>query len=152
MPGCARTPLERGDDPRARRLQGRQRACSVGDCARCGPAVVSAVLDWETAHLGDPREDLGWVTNPLRAREHSIPGVWEPGDLLERWSERTGLAAEPEAVHWWSVLANLKLSVDRAVAVHTPFVDGRLDRVHQSPVAHLPLDARHDRSLTCVPT
>ena len=29
---------------------------------------VSVILDWETAHLGDPHEDLGWVTNPLRGR------------------------------------------------------------------------------------
>ena len=43
---------------------------------------VTVVLDWETAHLGDPHEDLGWVTNPLRAGEHRIPGVWQPEQLL----------------------------------------------------------------------
>ena len=95
--------------------------------------AVTAVLDWETAHLGDPREDLGWVTNPLRAREHQIPGSWEPGDLLERWSARTGFDADPEAVHWWSVLANFKLSVI-VLSGSRAFVDGRLDRLHQSPV------------------
>ncbi len=30
---------------------------------------INAMLDWETAHLGDPLEDLGWITNPPRARE-----------------------------------------------------------------------------------
>jgi aminoglycoside phosphotransferase (APT) family kinase protein len=106
----------------------------VGDLrADVGSAVVSAVLDWETVHLGDPREDLGWVTNPLRAREHSIPGTWEPADLLARWSERTGMTAEPEAVHWWSVLANLKLSAIVLSGAHA-FVNGRLDRVHQAPI------------------
>lgn len=107
----------------------------VGDLQRdVGAATVSAVLDWETVHLGDPREDLGWVTNPLRAREHRIPGSWEPADLLARWSERTGLAAEPDAVHWWSVLANFKLSAI-VLSGSRAFVDGRLDRVHQAPVA-----------------
>lgn len=106
----------------------------VGDLQRdVGSAVVSAVLDWETVHLGDPREDLGWVTNPLRAREHSIPGTWEPADLISRWSERTGLSADPEAVHWWSVLANFKLSAIVLSGSHA-FLDGRLDRVHQAPV------------------
>jgi len=95
--------------------------------------VVTAVLDWETAHLGDPREDLGWVTNPLRAREHQIPGSWEPADLLQRWSERTGFTADTEAVRWWSVLANLKLSVI-VLSGGFAFIEGRLDRVHQSPV------------------
>jgi aminoglycoside phosphotransferase (APT) family kinase protein len=106
----------------------------VGDLqGDVGAAVVSAVLDWETVHLGDPREDLGWVTNPLRAREHRVPGVWEPADLIARWSSRTGLAADPEAVHWWSVLANFKLSAIVLSGAHA-FVDGRLDRVHQAPI------------------
>jgi aminoglycoside phosphotransferase (APT) family kinase protein len=94
---------------------------------------VSAVLDWETVHLGDPREDLGWVTNPLRAAEHRIPGVWEPEDLIARWSERTGMAAEPDVIQWWRVLANLKLSVIVLTGARA-LVDGRLDRIHQAPV------------------
>ena len=43
---------------------------------------IVVVLDWETAHLGDPLEDVGWVTNPLRHREHLIPGAWERADLF----------------------------------------------------------------------
>jgi aminoglycoside phosphotransferase (APT) family kinase protein len=94
---------------------------------------VSAVLDWETAHLGDPHEDLGWVTNPLRAGEHRIPDAWEPQDLLDRWSGRTGWAVDPDAVRWWQVLANVKLSVI-VLTGSRAFVEGRLDRIHQSPV------------------
>jgi aminoglycoside phosphotransferase (APT) family kinase protein len=94
---------------------------------------VAAVLDWETAHLGDPHEDLGWVTNPLRFREHTIPGVWQPADLLARWSERTGMTVRPEVVQWYSILANLKLSVIVLTGNHA-FISGRLDRIHQSPV------------------
>lgn len=94
---------------------------------------LSAVLDWETAHLGDPHEDLGWVTNPVRAGEHRIVGHWEPADLLERWSERTGWAVDLAAVHWWQVLANLKLAVIVLSGTHA-FIDRRLDRILQSPV------------------
>ncbi|MFN3217801.1 MAG: phosphotransferase family protein [Acidimicrobiales bacterium] len=94
---------------------------------------VTAVLDWETAHLGDPHEDLGWVTNPLRAREHRIPGVWEPAHLLERWSATTGRTVDPEALRWWQVLANLKLAVIVVTGMRA-FAEGRLDRIHQSPV------------------
>jgi aminoglycoside phosphotransferase (APT) family kinase protein len=96
--------------------------------------TVSAVLDWETAHLGDPHEDLGWVTNPLRSAEHRIPGAFEPGDLLARWSARTGWAVDPERLRWWQILANLKLSVIVLSGVRA-FCEGRLDRLHQSPVA-----------------
>jgi aminoglycoside phosphotransferase (APT) family kinase protein len=94
---------------------------------------VTAVLDWETVHLGDPHEDLGWVTNPLRQGEHRIPGAWEPEDLLDRWAKRTGFAVDPEAVRWWQVLANVKLSVIVLTGSRS-FVDGRLDRIHHSPV------------------
>jgi aminoglycoside phosphotransferase (APT) family kinase protein len=94
---------------------------------------VTAVLDWETVHLGDPHEDLGWVTNPLRQREHRIPGGWEPRDLLDRWAKHTGLTPDLEAVRWWQVLANVKLSVIVLTGLRA-FVEGRLDRIHQSPV------------------
>jgi hypothetical protein len=36
-------------------------------------------------------------------------------------------------VRWWQVLANLKLAVIVLSGTHA-FVDGRLDRIYQSPV------------------
>ncbi len=95
--------------------------------------TVAFILDWETAHLGDPLEDIGWVTNPLRAREHRIEGSWEPADLIAHWERRTGLTADESAVRWWNVLANLKLCVIVLTGTHA-FVEGRFDRVHQPPL------------------
>ena len=95
--------------------------------------AVTVILDWETVHLGDPHEDLGWVTNPLRAGEHRIPEVWQPEHLLTRWSQRTGIKVDDRSVHWWSVLANLKLAVIVLTGNHA-FVQHRLDRYYQSPV------------------
>ena len=95
---------------------------------------VTLVLDWETAHLGDPLEDIGWVTNPLRAGEHRIPGAWEPSDLIERWSARTGFAADPAAIRWWNVLANFKQAMTVLTGKHA-FADGRFDRILHEPVA-----------------
>ena len=95
---------------------------------------VTLVLDWETVHLGDPQEDLGWVTNPLRAREHRIEGAWEPDDLIARWAESTGFTPDLEAIRWWTVLANLKLCVIVLTGNHA-FVHGRLDHIRQSPVS-----------------
>jgi aminoglycoside phosphotransferase (APT) family kinase protein len=81
------------------------------------------------------------VTNPLRAREHTIPGSWEPADLIARWERRTGLDADPRAIQWWRVLANLKLSVIVLSGINA-LVDGRLDRIHQSPGALVKLMLR----------
>ena len=94
---------------------------------------VTAVLDWETAHLGDPHEDLGWVTNPLRAFEHSIAGAWEPDDLLQRWSQRTGMAVDADRVRWWQVLANVKLSVMVLTGIHS-FLERRSARILPNPI------------------
>jgi aminoglycoside phosphotransferase (APT) family kinase protein len=93
---------------------------------------VSAVLDWETAHLGDPHEDLGWVTNPIRAGEHRIEGSWEPEDLLARWSMTTGWQVEDATLRWWQVFANLKLSIILLRGMRE-FLDGRLDRAFLPP-------------------
>lgn len=94
---------------------------------------VTAVLDWETVHLGDPLEDVGWVTNPLRAREHLVPGRWEREDLIAGWEKRTGRVADRVAVRWWNVLANLKLTV-LVLAGQKALLDGRYDRITQTPV------------------
>lgn len=89
---------------------------------------VQVMLDWETAHLGDPLEDVGWVTNPLRHREHLIPGLWERADLIARWETATGLTADPAAVRFWNVLANYKLATITLTGVRS-FLDGRGERV-----------------------
>jgi aminoglycoside phosphotransferase (APT) family kinase protein len=94
---------------------------------------VSAILDWETAHLGDPHEDLGWVTNPLRSREHRISEVWQPEQLLMHWTKLTGIAVNEASVHWWRVLANLKLAVI-VLTGNRAFVEHRMDRFYPSPV------------------
>ena len=43
------------------------------------------------------------------------------------------MAVDSIAVHWWQVLANLKLSVIVLTGCRA-FVEHRLDRIHQSPV------------------
>jgi aminoglycoside phosphotransferase (APT) family kinase protein len=94
---------------------------------------IHVMLDWETAHLGDPVEDLGWITNPVRAREHQIPGAWERDAIVERWSKATGFTVDSAELLWWNVLANYKLSVITLTGVGA-FVDGRFDRIHQAPL------------------
>jgi aminoglycoside phosphotransferase (APT) family kinase protein len=95
--------------------------------------AVSLVLDWETAHLGDPLEDIGWVTNPLRAGEQQIAGIWETPQIIEYWSRRTGFTAPPDEIRWWQVLANLKQAMTVLTGAHA-FADGRFDRILHSPV------------------
>ncbi|MEO5837316.1 MAG: phosphotransferase family protein [Acidimicrobiales bacterium] len=95
---------------------------------------LALVLDWETAHVGDPLEDLGWITNPVRQREHQIPGVWERAQIVAHWSERTGYDVDPTALLWWNVLANFKLAVIGLTGV-AEFIDLHMDRPYNAPLS-----------------
>ncbi len=93
---------------------------------------ISAKLDWETAHLGDPLEDLGWVTNPVRKREHQIEGCWERPQIVAAYRALTGRRVDAASLRWWNVFSCWKLAVIQLTAVGE-FVAGRYDRVFQTP-------------------
>jgi aminoglycoside phosphotransferase (APT) family kinase protein len=95
---------------------------------------LGVVLDWETAHLGDPLEDLGWITNPVRSREHQIPGVWERTQIVERWHASTGFAVDDAELRWWNVFANYKLMVIGFTGV-AEFIDVHMDRPYNAPLS-----------------
>lgn len=93
---------------------------------------ISAMLDWETAHLGDPLEDLGWITNPARASEHQIPGHWERAHIVAAFQERTGYQVDDRELHWWNVFSCWKLAVIVLTGLRST-VDGKFDRIHHNP-------------------
>lgn len=91
---------------------------------------IVALLDWELAHLGDPREDLGWVTQPLRRREHLIDGAWEREDLLDRYARATGLQIDRASLAWWTAFAAFKTAVMQVSGLRS-FVEGRSDEPYR---------------------
>jgi aminoglycoside phosphotransferase (APT) family kinase protein len=86
---------------------------------RIGNVAVSErgleyLLDWEFAHMSDPREDLSWpIVRAWRfgADERRLGGVGELGPYLERYAELTGVTVAPEELDWWEVLGNVKWAV-----------------------------------------
>lgn len=93
---------------------------------------ITAKLDWETAHLGDPLEDLGWITNPVRRREHQIADHWEREQIVTGYRALTGRMVNEHHLTWWNVFSNWKLAVIQLTAI-AEFVAGRYDRVFQTP-------------------
>ena len=93
---------------------------------------ITAKLDWETAHLGDPLEDLGWITNPVRKSEHQISGRWERQQIIEAYQQLTGREVGEADLNWWNIFACWKLAVIQLTAVNE-FVAGRYNRVFQTP-------------------
>jgi aminoglycoside phosphotransferase (APT) family kinase protein len=76
---------------------------------------VSAVIDWELAHMGDPLFDIGYAAMPYYAGKFVQGG----SDLLgafadqqwfvETYAELRGIDVDPEAVRTYTVLGTLSL-------------------------------------------
>jgi aminoglycoside phosphotransferase (APT) family kinase protein len=75
---------------------------------------VTAILDWEGAHLGDPVEDLGW----LCVKSWRFGSVDKPaggfGSREELWTayERAGgKKVDAARAHWWEVLGTARWGI-----------------------------------------
>lgn len=73
---------------------------------------LSAVVGWGSAHVGDPREDLGWASACLR-RESA-----QEGDAIERevrraYEDASGECVDAAGLRFWEGLALVRLIADR---------------------------------------
>lgn len=77
------------------------------------PSGLTAVLDWELAHIGDPMEDLGWLC--VRAWRfggaHPVAGMGTYEELFDAYEEVSGVRPNIDAVRWWEVLGTLKWGI-----------------------------------------
>jgi aminoglycoside phosphotransferase (APT) family kinase protein len=66
---------------------------------------VTAMLDWEFAHVGDPMDDLGWWL----FRGHDMAGGLGPLEpQLRRWSELTGRPIDAGAIEYYRAVVMLR--------------------------------------------
>lgn len=70
---------------------------------------VTAVLDWELAHLGDYHEDLAWTLQEGYGRldeqgRFLVCGLIEREEFLGRWQERTGLPVDRRKLAYYAVM------------------------------------------------
>lgn len=88
---------------------------------------ISALLDWELSHLGDPLEDLGWMTQPLRRREQFVAGMWEEEEIVDFYSSKTGASVSRPRLKWWQVFATFRTAVMQ-VSGRRAFLEGRTEK------------------------
>lgn len=75
---------------------------------------LAAVLDWELAHIGDPREDISWIcVNSWRfgQTENRVGGFGDLEPLLDAYAAGSGLQLAPQDIDWWEMLGSLKWGV-----------------------------------------
>lgn len=71
---------------------------------------ITALLDWEMAHIGDPYEDLAWATDPLWCGNDQAraAGFLPWTEAIGVWQQASGCQFDPEAFQWWSLFSHVK--------------------------------------------
>jgi aminoglycoside phosphotransferase (APT) family kinase protein len=74
---------------------------------------ITAILDWELVHLGDPMEDLGWIcVNSWRFGEIDKPvGGFGTREELFAGYEETGRKVDADRVMFWEVMGTLRWGI-----------------------------------------
>lgn len=86
---------------------------------------ITAILDWELVHLGDPHEDLAWVSMPMyMGGSPYLCRLLEPARFYARYGEKAGLQVSMESVHYYQVFSLLKLAATHMAAARC-FEEGR---------------------------
>ncbi len=75
---------------------------------------LAAILDWELAHIGDPREDLAWIcVNSWRfgQSQNRVGGFGQLEALLNAYHQAGGEDFTPADIDWWQMLGSLKWGI-----------------------------------------
>jgi aminoglycoside phosphotransferase (APT) family kinase protein len=81
-----------------------------GNFLHDGQGRITAILDWEMAHLGDPLEDLAWALDPLWSHFQPDSGAGLIGrpEAIALWERASFCRFDPGAFKWWSLFASAK--------------------------------------------
>ena len=75
---------------------------------------ITAVLDWELCHLGDPMRDLGWLcVNSWRFGRRDLPvgGFGTVDELVAGYEAQACTRIDRDALHFWEVFGSFWWSV-----------------------------------------
>jgi aminoglycoside phosphotransferase (APT) family kinase protein len=118
---------------------------------RLGNVVVSErgleyLLDWEFAHLDDPRGDVAWpLVRAWRfgADALRLGGIGDVEPYLEQYVELTGREIELDELFWWEVLGNVKWAVG-AVTQSRRHLDGKERSVELAVLGRLAAEMEYE--------
>jgi aminoglycoside phosphotransferase (APT) family kinase protein len=88
---------------------------------------ISALLDWEMVHLGDPVEDLAWACRSLWSLEKFLP----VDEFLAHYCQHTGTTVAADHFLFWRLFSEVKHSVISLTAARS-FNDGRTRNIRHA--------------------
>jgi aminoglycoside phosphotransferase (APT) family kinase protein len=68
---------------------------------------VTAMLDWEFAHVGDPHDDLAWVS----VRNHLLGRPFDVAGAVGGWSATTGCAVDSARAEYYRVVVLIRMAI-----------------------------------------
>jgi aminoglycoside phosphotransferase (APT) family kinase protein len=92
---------------------------------------VTALIDWENSHMGDPREDLGWMSVMDNLSATNIMGsVTKEGGFIPYYNKLTGFNVTAEEVAYFMKFTGANIGVPVLSSVKR-----RLDGEHEEIIA-----------------
>lgn len=80
---------------------------------------ITAVLDWELVHPGDPHEDLAWAALRIfSGGTGRVGGLLERDDFLQRYAQHAGYTPDPAVLRYYEVLGLFKSAAMLLGAAH----------------------------------
>jgi aminoglycoside phosphotransferase (APT) family kinase protein len=76
--------------------------------------VVTGLVDWEFAHLGDPMDDVAWID--MRSGQRGA--FADTGRRDQLYEEATGCAVDPESVRYYAAMVQLRCAVTTGAVIH----------------------------------
>lgn len=126
---------------------------------------ITAILDWELVHLGDPHEDLGWAFLPqYTGGSGLICRLLKKEDFIAQYEREAGFTVDAASLQFYLVFSLVKLAITHIAAVRC-FEDGRFDDMRMPamgtqiapvlrqiskllPIGHSPPAVMHAESVT----
>ncbi|MCP1838038.1 aminoglycoside phosphotransferase (APT) family kinase protein [Bradyrhizobium sp. USDA 4524] len=85
---------------------------------------ITAILDWELTHLGDPHEDLAWAMMPtFNARSRKLYGVLERAEVIDLYQRASGIPVSDKSLAFYEAYALYQAAAIQMCAVRAFEVD-----------------------------
>ena len=88
---------------------------------------ITAILDWELVHPGDPHEDLGWAFLPqYTGGSGLVCRLISQEDFIAQYEREVGFKVNPDTLHFYRVFSLVKLTLTHIAAARC-FEDGHFN-------------------------
>lgn len=114
---------------------------------------ITAVLDWELAHFGDPMEDLGWI-----AARSFFMDFGRLKQLFARYGTLTGTPLNIASIHYYRIMALVKCAIATGLARDGMTAADDIasivswDAVNRMALTHSMMEVLEQRVATAVPS